>query len=80
MIKSFVERATAKKMTTAKGVAIADANCDGKRDYFCSCTSGKGVHLTLSSGKPLVVKRILQRYHYASYAKEPDCKEKNTSK
>ena len=65
------------KIAVAKGTASADINGDGKKEYFRSCTSNEGVHLTVWTGKPLVGKRIWHSYYYLSYDTEPDCKKKD---
>lgn len=65
------------KVAAAKGIASGDLNGDGKRDYFRTCTSAEGAHLTVWSGKPLVGKRIWHGYYYIGYDTEANCKEKD---
>ncbi|MEP7077116.1 MAG: hypothetical protein ABI878_15025 [Acidobacteriota bacterium] len=62
---------------SVRGVATADLNADGKKEYFRNCTSGEGVHLTVWTGHPLVGRRVWHSYYYLSYDTEPTCKKKD---
>jgi hypothetical protein len=57
-----------------RGVAKADLDRDRKDEYFRSCTSMEGLHLTIWKGKPLTGKRIWHTYYYLGYDTEPSCK------
>ncbi|MFM9905701.1 MAG: hypothetical protein ACKVQJ_14150 [Pyrinomonadaceae bacterium] len=65
------------KVTVAKGTASGDLNSDGKKDYFRTCTSTEGAHLTVWSGRPLSGRRIWHGYYYIGYDTEQTCKEKD---
>ena len=58
-------------------LASFDINGDEKLEFFRSCTSSEGVHLTIWKGKPLQGKRIWHAYYYLGYDTEPNCKKKD---
>ena len=58
---------------------MASAVIDGNRDYFRSCTSQEGVHLTVWSGRPLEGRRIWHAYYYLDYDVDPTCTPKDTA-
>jgi hypothetical protein len=58
--------------TTGTAVA-ADLNADGQLDFFRSCTSSEGVHLTIWQGKPLIGIRKWHSYYYLGFDVEPTC-------
>jgi hypothetical protein len=59
--------------------AIADLDGDGRMEYFRTCTSNEGIHLTVWSGKPLIGKRQRHFYYYLGYDVVPSCKKKDYS-
>ncbi|MEP6849634.1 MAG: hypothetical protein ABI999_12320 [Acidobacteriota bacterium] len=65
------------RVASVRGVATADLNADGQKEYFRTCTSGEGVHLTVWNGKPLVGTRVWHSYCYLNYDTEPTCKKKD---
>ncbi len=65
------------KVTVKSGLASIDLDGDRKAEYFRSCTSMEGVHLTVWTGKPLIGKRIWHNYYYLGYDTEPTCKNKD---
>lgn len=65
------------KTSKSKGYLRSDINDDKKLEYFRSCTSNEGVHLTVWRGVPLKSKRIWHAYYYLSYDTEPTCKRKD---
>jgi hypothetical protein len=65
-------------LTIARGLASADLDGDGHREYFRECTSSEGVHLSAWTGKPLVGKRRWHKYYYLGYDVEPNCTNKDT--
>lgn len=60
-----------------KGVASIDLDRDGQAEYFRSCTSREGLHLTAWTGKPLVGRRRWNFYYYLGYDTVPTCKTKD---
>jgi len=54
-------------------MVTADLNSDGNKEYFRSCASSEGLHLTVWSGKPITGKRKWHEYYYLGYDIEPDC-------
>lgn len=54
-----------------------DINADGKIEFFRTCTSSEGLHLTVWTGKPLKGKRIWQSYYYLHFDTEPTCDDKD---
>ena len=59
------------------GIA-ADLEGNGKLNFFRSCTSSEGVHLTIWQGKPLEGIRKWHYYYYLGYDVEPSCTERDT--
>lgn len=55
------------------GSVAADLNSDGKKEYFRSCASTEGLHLTVWVGKPLDGTRKWHEYYYLGYDTEADC-------
>jgi hypothetical protein len=55
------------------GVAAADLDGDGQKEFFRSCASHEGVHFTVWSGTPLKGQRRFHAYHYVGYDLEPNC-------
>lgn len=55
------------------------ANLDGKIDYFHSCTSQEGVHLTVWSGNPRVGQRLWHQYYSLGYDVDPTCTPRDTT-
>jgi hypothetical protein len=55
------------------GKASADLDGDGRKEYFRSCTSTEGIHLTVWSGRPLIGKRKWHTYYYLGYDVVPSC-------
>jgi hypothetical protein len=56
------------------GVAVAaDIDGDSQQEYFRSCTSTEGVHLTVWSGTALTGQRRWHAYHYLGYDMVPSC-------
>ena len=66
-----------RRIGVSKGVASADLNRDGKKEYFRECTSSEGAHLTVWTGKPLVGKRVYRGYVYVGYDTEKTCNKKD---
>jgi hypothetical protein len=62
----------------AKGVASADLNGDGRREYFRLCASREGLHLTIWSGQTLRSVRRWHWYYYLGYDLEPNCTSRET--
>lgn len=67
------------RVRIVRGIAQADLNNDRKLEYFRSCTSAEGIHLTIWTGKPFSGKRIWHAYYYLGYDTEPTCKGKETA-
>jgi len=65
------------KIAIISGTASSDLNGDGRKEYFRSCTSTEGVHLTIWTGKPLTGNRIWHQYYYLGYDTEPTCRKKD---
>ena len=66
-----------RKPSLKRGIATVDLNDDGKHEYFRTCTSNEGVHLTIWTGKPLIGKRIWHQYYYLGYDTNPTCRKKD---
>lgn len=62
------------RIKTQEGLAVVDLDKDNKKEYFRSCASNEGLHLTVWKGRPLIGKRIWHSYYHFSYDTEPDCK------
>lgn len=56
----------------------ADLDHDGRMEFFRSCTSSEGIHITIWTGKPLEGKRRWHGYYALSYDVEADCTEAET--
>jgi hypothetical protein len=63
----------ASSFEATNGVLTADLDGDGQREFFRSCTSVEGVHLTVWSGAPLTGQRRWHAYHYVGYDMVPSC-------
>jgi hypothetical protein len=59
-------------------VISGDLAGDGQREFFRSCNSAEGIHLSVWSGKPLKGKRIWHGYYYLGYDLQPNCTPKDT--
>jgi hypothetical protein len=57
----------------SNGAVAADLDGDGQREFFRSCTSVEGVHVTVWSGAPLTGQRRWHAYHYVGYDMVPSC-------
>ena len=55
------------------GAVVTDLDGDGQREFFRSCTSIEGVHITVWSGAPLTGQRRWHAYHYVGYDMVPSC-------
>ena len=60
-------------------VISGDLAGDGHREFFRSCNSVEGVHLSVWSGKPLKGKRIWHSYYHLGYDTQPNCTLKDTA-
>lgn len=60
-----------------RGIASADLDGDGRTEFFRSCTSNEGSHLTVWSGLPLQGKKRWHAYYYLGYDVVPNCKTKD---
>lgn len=54
-----------------------DVDGDGTPEFFRSCTSSEGVHLTIWSGRPVAGKRRWHQYYYLGYDVQADCTTKD---
>jgi hypothetical protein len=52
---------------------VADVGRNGEHNFFRSCTSSEGVHLTVWSREPLRGTRIWHQYYYLGYDVEANC-------
>jgi phage terminase large subunit-like protein len=68
-----VQAPRASSFEATNGVLTADLDGDGQREFFRSCTSVEGVHLTVWSGAPLTGQRRWHAYHYVGYDMVPSC-------
>jgi|SRR5450631_1836812 len=59
-------------------VVSGDLAGNGGLEYFRSCNSSEGVHLSVWSGKPLKGRRKWHRYYYLGYDVQPNCTSKDT--
>ena len=66
-----------RKIQVRNKLASVDLNGDGRDEFFRSCTSSEGLHLTIWSGKPLIGKRRWHYYYYLHYDTEPNCRKKD---
>lgn len=55
------------------GLLSADLDGDGTREFFRSCASAEGLHLTVWSGAPLSGTLKWHDYYYAGYDLEANC-------
>jgi hypothetical protein len=65
-------------LTVKEDGVTADLDGDGQPEYFRSCTSSEGVHLTVWKGKPLEGARKWHSYYYLGYDVTPDCTDSDT--
>ena len=56
------------------GMASADFDRDGIKEFFRVCTSNEGLHFTIWSGRPLRGKRRWHSYYYLGYDVVPSCR------
>jgi hypothetical protein len=63
------------KFTSRAGTVSIDVDGDGRREYFRTCTSNEGVHLTVWTGLPLKGKPRWRSAYYLGYDVVPTCKE-----
>jgi hypothetical protein len=56
----------------------ADLDHDGRPEFFRSCISPEGVHITIWTGKPLEGTRRWHGYYALSYDVDADCTEADT--
>jgi len=68
------------KFTPRGGAVSFDVDGDGRRDYFRTCTSNEGVHLTVWTGLPLKGKLRWRSAYYLGYDVVPTCKEADYKK
>ena len=68
-----IQAPRASSLEVIGGVAAADVDGDGQREYFRSCTSVEGVHLNVWSGAPVSGPRRWHAYHYVGYDMVPSC-------
>ena len=67
---------TAVRRLKRKGTSIiGDVNGDGQAEYFRSCGSAEGLHLTVWSGVPLQGTLRWRHYYYLGYDIKPTCTE-----
>ena len=59
------------------GSPSADLDADGQPEFFRSCTSTEGVHLTIWSGAVLTGPRRWHGYHYLGFDVAPTCTERD---
>ena len=62
------------RVTRKRGLVRIDLTGDDRGEYFRSCTSNEGIHLTIWNGLPLKSKRIWHSYFYLKYDTQPTCK------
>jgi len=65
-------------LTMSSSGVTADLNRNGQPEFFRSCTSSEGVHLTIWTGKPLVGERRWHAYYYLGYDVDADCSAADT--
>jgi len=68
-----ISSSRASSFSVNDGAVAADIDGDGQREYFRSCTSTEGVHLTVWSGAALTGQRRWHAYHYVGYDMVPSC-------
>jgi hypothetical protein len=54
-------------------LVTADLDGDGRPEFFRSCTSAEGIHLTIWSGRPLSGTLRWHRYFHLGYDVTPTC-------
>lgn len=62
-----------KSIFVKRGIASGDLDGDGTTEFFRTCTSSEGNHLTVWSGKPLQGKKRWHSYYYLGYDVLPTC-------
>ncbi len=67
------------RFETRGGTVAADLDGDGKREFFRSCASAEGLHLTVWSGAPLSGTPKWHDYYYAGYDLEANCTPEETT-
>ena len=65
------------KINFVGGAASLDLEEDGQPDFFRTCTSNEGIHLTVWSGKPLESERKWHWYVDLNFDTVPTCVEKD---
>jgi hypothetical protein len=65
-------------LTTTETGVTGDLDGDGIPEFFRSCTSSEGVHLTVWTGKPLEGQRKWHYYYYLGYDVDANCTEGDT--
>ena len=60
-----------------RGIASGDLDGNGTREFFRTCTSSEGSHLTVWSGKPLTSRRRWHSYYYLGYDVVSTCKKRD---
>jgi hypothetical protein len=63
---------------TSGPIVTADLDGNGQREFFRSCNSSEGVHLTIWAGKPLEGTRRWHGYYALGYDVDADCTEADT--
>jgi hypothetical protein len=66
-----------KPVLKGRRVVSVDLDQDGRPEFFRTCTSNEGVHLTVWSGTPLQGRRRWHAYYYLGYDTMPTCKAKD---
>ena len=66
-----------KPIVARRGIASGDLDGDGRREFFRTCTSSEGSHLTIWSGKPLQGKKRWHSYYYLGYDVVPTCNKRD---
>ncbi len=66
-----------KAPTLEKGIATAELTGAPPAEYFRECTGNESMAFTVWTGRPLIGKRIWQRYIYLRYDTVPTCKKKD---
>ncbi len=60
-----------------RGVASGDLDGDGRAEFFRTCASTEGNHLTIWTGRPLAGKRRWHAYYYLGFDVTPNCNKKD---
>ena len=66
-----------KPILVRHGIASGDLDGDGAKEFFRTCTSSEGSHLTVWSRNPLQGKKRWHSYYYLGYDVVPTCKKKD---